>query len=383
MSADAAEPGAPGARVAVVYCEGNFGRIDGKTANGLVRHSEAFRIASVIDSSCADQDSGQILDGVPNDIPVVQDLATALLGERRGPDTLIYGVAPSSDTLSAADRAVVLDAIRHGMNIVSGLHEYLGDDAELAMAARIGRVSIRDIRKPKQSKDMRLFDGSIAGVGALRIAILGTDCAIGKRTTATMLTRALNAAGIRTALVGTGQTGLMQGARFGIAMDAVPPQFCCGELEGAELAAFAAETPEVIVIEGRGALSHPAFCTLAFILRASQPQAVILQHAPARPDRCDFPGMPMPDPDQMFHHHRLVPRRRPEDGRGEARRLRECLEEVASQHLGRLYGADGLEAVIGSAQKNSAQPQKIPGYLETDDLARPIRLDLVGTDPAV
>lgn len=113
---------------------------------------------------------------------------------------------------------MVLDAIGRGMNIVSGLHEYLGDDFEIAEAAFRGGVTIRDIRKPKRSKDMRLFDGSVAGVNALRIAVLGTDCAIGKRTTATVLARALNAQGIKTVLVGTGQTGLMQGAKYGVAM---------------------------------------------------------------------------------------------------------------------------------------------------------------------
>jgi uncharacterized NAD-dependent epimerase/dehydratase family protein len=52
-------------------------------------------------------------------------------------------------------------------------------------------------------------------------------------------------------------------------MDAVPPQFCCGELEGAIVAASEAEQPDVILIEGQGALSHPAFCTSAFILRGA------------------------------------------------------------------------------------------------------------------
>ena len=180
--------------------------------------------------------------------------------------------------------------------IVSGLHEYLSDDPEIAVFSSTKGVTIRDIRKPKPSKDMRLFDGSVADVKALRIAVLGTDCAIGKRTTATVLARALNAKGIKTVLVGTGQTGLMQGAKYGVAMDAVPPQFCCGELEGAIVAASNAEQPDVILIEGQGALSHPAFCTSAFILRGSQPDAVILQHAPKRAYRCDFPKMPMPDP---------------------------------------------------------------------------------------
>jgi uncharacterized NAD-dependent epimerase/dehydratase family protein len=163
-------------------------------------------------------------------------------------------------------------------------------------AADAANVTIRDIRKPRPSKDMRLFDGSVSEVKAIRIAVLGTDCAIGKRTTATILARELNARGIKTVLVGTGQTGLMQGAKYGIAMDAVPPQFCCGELERVIVAASHGDDPDVILIEGQGALSHPAFCTSAFILRGSQPQAVVLQHAPKRAHRCDFPTMPMPEP---------------------------------------------------------------------------------------
>ncbi len=281
---------------AVVYCEGNFGQIDGKTANGLVRHSQAYRILSVIDSYCAGSDSGALLDGVANGVPVLKDLAAALRHGDAHPDTLIYGMAPSSGKLTPADRKVVLEAVACGMNLVSGLHEYLGDDPEISDAAKTFDVSIRDIRKPRASKDMRLFDGSVAAVEAIRIAVLGTDCAIGKRTTATVLAKALNEQGIRTVLIGTGQTGLMQGAKYGIAMDAVPPQFCCGELERVIVAAAQGEAPDVILIEGQGALSHPAFCTSAFILRGSQPHAVILQHAPKRAHRCDFPAMPMPTP---------------------------------------------------------------------------------------
>ena len=281
---------------AIVYCEGNFAKVDGKTANGLIRHSQAYRIVSVVDSLHDGQDSGSVLDDAPNHIPIFRDLETAVTNAPTIPDTLIYGMAPSTGKLSSRDRGVILDAIGLGMNIVSGLHEYLSDDPEIAGFASAKDVTIRDIRKPKPSKDMRLFDGSVADVKALRIAVLGTDCAIGKRTTATVLARALNAKGIKTVLVGTGQTGLMQGAKYGVAMDAVPPQFCCGELEGAIVAASDAEQPDVILIEGQGALSHPAFCTSAFILRGSQPDAVILQHAPERAYRCDFPKMPMPDP---------------------------------------------------------------------------------------
>jgi len=97
-------------------------------------------------------------------------------------------------------------------------------------------------------------------------------------------------------MIGTGQTGLMQGARYGIALDAVPSQFCCGELEATIVEAFETEEPDVIIVEGQGALSHPAYSTSSFILRGSCPDAVILQHAPGRSARCDFPQMAMPTP---------------------------------------------------------------------------------------
>lgn len=279
---------------AVIYCEGHFGQIDGKTANGLVRYSQAYRILSVIDTRLGGYDSGQVLDNVTNAIPIVEDLEAAVTRQAYIPDTLIYGIAPSTGKMSTTDREVVLNAISLGMNIVGGLHEYLGDDPEISSAAEAANVKIRDIRKPKQIRDMRLFDGSVSEVKAIRIAVLGTDCAIGKRTTATILARELNACGIKAILVSTGQTGLMQGAKYGIAMDAVPPQFCCGELERVIVAASHDNDPDVILIEGQGALSHPAFCTSAFILRGSQPSAVVLQHAPKRAHRCDFPTMPMP-----------------------------------------------------------------------------------------
>jgi uncharacterized NAD-dependent epimerase/dehydratase family protein len=145
-------------------------------------------------------------------------------------------------------------------------------------------------------KDLRLFSGSIAKARCIRIAVLGTDGAIGKRTTATLLVQALNASGIHAVLVSTGQTGLIQGGRYGIPLDAIPSQFCSGEVEAAVVEAYCTEKPAVIVIEGQGALSHPAYLSSSFILRGSQPQAVVLQHAPARRQLSDFPFMPMPTP---------------------------------------------------------------------------------------
>jgi uncharacterized NAD-dependent epimerase/dehydratase family protein len=281
---------------AIIYCEGNFGAIDGKTANGLVRHSDKYEILSVIDSEKASLDTGVVLGDSPNGIPICRDLAEALAQAENLPDYYIFGMAPSSGMLSKRERGLVIEAMSYGINIVNGLHEFLNDDPVFAAACVANNVTILDVRKPRAAKDLRMFNGQIAGCTSPRIAVLGTDCAIGKRTTATILTRALNNYGAKAVMVSTGQTGLIQGTRYGIAMDAVPSQFCAGELEATIMEAFETESPDVIIIEGQGALSHPAFSTTSFILRGSCPDAVILQHAPGRINRCDFEQMPMPSP---------------------------------------------------------------------------------------
>ncbi|PVB62889.1 DUF1611 domain-containing protein [Labrenzia sp. 011] len=294
--APVSKPAETAIATALVYCEGNFGKIDGKTANGLVRHSEKYEITSIIDSTQAGRDAGELLDGKANEIPVFASLDQALAGSSRKPDYFIYGMAPATGMLSPKERKIVLAALGHGMNVVNGLHEFLGDDPEFVAAGAAGNAMIIDVRKPRPKNDLRLFSGAIHDVTCPRIAVLGTDCAIGKRTTASILTRALIARGVRAVMVSTGQTGLMQGGRYGVALDAVPSQFCCGELEATIVDAWKGDDPDVIIVEGQGALSHPAFCTSAFILRGSAPQGVILQHAPHRENRCDFEHMKMPEP---------------------------------------------------------------------------------------
>jgi uncharacterized NAD-dependent epimerase/dehydratase family protein len=287
-------PVAPAGGTAVVYCEGQFGEQDGKTANGLVRHSERFEILSVIDSARAGADSGQFLDGTPNGIPVLASLREAIGHAGRVPDFLICGVAPADGLLSPDQRIVLLDGIDRGMHVINGLHEFLNDDAEFVAAALLADVTITDVRRPKDTRDLKLFSGRIFDVTCPRIAVLGTDGAIGKRTTATLLVKALREQGINAVMVGTGQTTLIQGGAYGVALDALVPQFCSGEVENQVVRAFEGEDPDVIVVEGQGALSHPAYLTSAHILRGSRPAGVIVQHAPKRRFLGDFPMVAMP-----------------------------------------------------------------------------------------
>ncbi|MDQ2649513.1 MAG: DUF1611 domain-containing protein [Actinomycetota bacterium] len=279
---------------AIVYCEGQFGEQDGKTANGLVRHSEKYEILSVIDSTHAGADAGSFLDGTPNGIPVLGGLAQAIAHAGFVPDYLICGVAPADGLLSDAQRVVLLDGIARGMHIINGLHEFLNDDAEFVAASLLAGVTITDVRRPKDKKDLKLFSGRIFDVTCPRIAVLGTDGAVGKRTTATLVAQALRARGISAVLVGTGQTMLIQGGKYGVALDALVPQFCSGEVEDQVVAAFEGEAPDVIIVEGQGALSHPAYLTSAHILRGSRPAGVIVQHAPKRQRLGDFPMVAMP-----------------------------------------------------------------------------------------
>jgi len=279
---------------AIVYCDQQFGEQDGKTANGLVRHSEKYEILSVIDARRAGADAGELLDGAPNGIPVLADLVEAIAHAGHVPDYLICGLAPADGLLSDAQRIVLLDGISRGMHVINGLHEFLNDDAEFVAAALIARVTITDVRRPKDKRDLHLFSGRIFDVTCPRIAVLGTDGAIGKRTTATLLVQALNDVGIKAVMVGTGQTTLIQGGRYGAALDAMVPQFISGEVEHQVVLAFEGEDPDVIVVEGQGALSHPAYLSSGHILRGSLPHGVIVQHAPKRKFLGDFPMMPMP-----------------------------------------------------------------------------------------
>ena len=292
--ASPALPALPAGTTAVVYCEGVFGEQDGKTANGLVRHSEKYEILSVIDSVRAGVDAGKLLDGTAIGIPVLASLGESISHAGFVPDYLICGLAPADGLLSDEQRVVLIDGIARGMHIINGLHEFLNDDAEFVAAAVIAGVTITDVRRPKAKRDLHLFSGRIFDVTCPRIAVLGTDGAIGKRTTATLLVQALNARGIKAVMVGTGQTTLIQGGKYGVALDALVPQFCSGEVEHQVVAAFEGEDPDVIVVEGQGALSHPAYLTSAHILRGSRPAGVIVQHAPKRKVLGDFPMVEMP-----------------------------------------------------------------------------------------
>lgn len=281
---------------AIILCEGQFGRPPGKTAAGLIRHSLRFEILGVIDSTKAGQDAGEVLDGKKKGIPIFASLEDALKKLPRKPSWLIIGVATVGGWLPKEFRPVVRSSIENGINIISGLHEWLGQDPEFGKHANAHGVKIVDIRKEPPLEKMHHYRGLACKMDAVRIPVLGTDAASGKRTTAIILTKELNARGIKTVFVATGQTGLLQGSKYGIPLDAIRGDFVVGELENAIEEAYEKEHPQVIIIEGQGALSHPAYVTGSrAIVNASCPSTVVLQHAPARKFRTYHPELKMPN----------------------------------------------------------------------------------------
>ncbi len=259
-----------------------------------MRHSDTYLIVGIIDSLLAGKDAGEALGNEKNDIPIFADLEEALTNLGEFPDCYIYGKAPLEANIPAGERLLVIEAMKKGMDIVNGLHQFFSEDEEFAQMAAQCRVHITDIRKPPQLEDLHVFTGEISRVDVPVIAILGTDCACGKRTTAAELNQSLNDLGVKSIMIATGQTGLMQGAKYGVSIDALVSQFVIGEIENAVVQAFEIESPDIILVEGQSAVSHPAFMSSLGILKGSMPDGVILQHPPARTVRVDFPQLAMP-----------------------------------------------------------------------------------------
>jgi uncharacterized NAD-dependent epimerase/dehydratase family protein len=266
---------------AAVLAPGLFRTPNAKTAHGLVRGPSRHRILGVIDPDCAGEDAGTVLDGRARDIPVFASLGD-LAAAAGSPAVAIVGVATSGGVLPEAVRSLLLEAARTGASIVSGLHTLVADDAEIAAEVARHDATILDLRRPRPTRELRFWSGEVRKARAPRIAVLGTDCALGKRTTTQALLAACAEDGLRAAMVYTGQTGWLQGVPHGFILDATPNDFVSGELERAILACDRDLSPDVIFLEGQSALRNPSGPCGAELLLSAEARAVVLQHAPAR-----------------------------------------------------------------------------------------------------
>lgn len=267
---------------ALVLANGHLGTIFSKTTNGLIRGPSRFPLAGVIDRQFAGRDAGEILDGQHRGLPIFADVPTALAQVAERPTHAIVGVATSGGVLPDDLYADLCAAAESGLTLVNGLHRLLSEDARLVTLTQENGGHILDLRKPKPAADLHFWTGEVLQLDVPRVAVLGTDCAVGKRTTAVLLRDACRRAGLRAEVVYTGQTGWLQGLDHGFIFDATLNDFVSGELEHAILACAQATDPEVIFLEGQSSLRNPSGPAGAEFLLSGGAKGVLLQHAPAR-----------------------------------------------------------------------------------------------------
>ncbi len=266
---------------AIVLTNGLLQQVEAKTAHGLIRGTERFDIIGVLDPVFAGLDAGEVLDGVNRNIPVLATVAEAV--EKLGAiNYCIIGVATVGGRLPPDFLVILEECIKHKISLVNGLHEYLSEKPQIvALAAEYG-VELIDVRKPKRRGDLHFWDALIYNVTAPIIAVMGMDCAMGKRTTCRMVKQACDAAGIPAQMIYTGQTGWLQGGKYGFIFDSTLNDFISGELEHAIVSCWQQEKPSVILLEGQSALRNPSGPCGSELLVSGNAKHTILVHAPKR-----------------------------------------------------------------------------------------------------
>ncbi|UCF05692.1 MAG: DUF1611 domain-containing protein [bacterium] len=265
-------PVAVGKRRMVILADGCFSPLGAKTAVCLVRYVPE-EVVAVIDSSKAPATVGGVL-GWGGTIPVVANLDEALTAN---PDCLVLGTAPRGGMLPPNARRTIVAAIRSGLHIISGMHQFLGDDGELAALVREHGVTLWDVRKPPD--DLGVSSGNECPFCPV-ILTVGSDCNTGKMTASMEITHALRAAGLKVGFAASGQTGIMITGR-GIPIDRVVADFIGGATE--RLVCEAAPGMDVVILEGQGSLIHPGYAGVTVgMISGALPKGAILCHQPTR-----------------------------------------------------------------------------------------------------
>ena len=262
-----------------ILAEAAFDPQHAKTAVGVMRYG-ADSVVAIIDSTRSGQDAATALGdshGLGSGIPIVADVPSAM---RFDPDTLLIGIAPIGGQLPDVWRGVILDAITAGLDIVSGLHYFLGDDAEIANAAAARHTHVWDLRRPPDDLAMRIGEGAAHRSGSHTVYFCGTDCNVGKMTVALECDREAQRRGLSSTFAATGQTGIMI-AGSGIPADRFISDFLAGGVEGLVLPLC--EQYDWVFVEGQGSLLHPAYSAVTLgLLHGAAPDLLILCHQAGR-----------------------------------------------------------------------------------------------------
>ena len=306
----------------------------GKTMRGVLRYRRTDVVATLDSTRAGESDDG---------VPVLADVDEAL---RLGPTMALVGVATQGGRFPPAWREQLRACIRHGLSIENGLHEFLGDDAELSeLAARHG-VALRDLRRPPD--DLDCPTGQNLTIPARVVLTVGSDCAIGKMTVSLELDRVARERGIASRFVPTGQTGITI-AGWGIAVDAVVADFIAGAaerlvVEGCERGG------ELLFVEGQGSIVHPAYSGVTLgLIHGSAPHAFVLCHRAGATEVEGYPGQPLPPLAELVELHEAIslPRRKARVA---------CL--AINTH--RLHADDEARAAIVAAEDETGLPADDP-----------------------
>ena len=274
----------PTSRRLVILTEGQWHIHNAKTATGVIRYGQD-EVVALLDSTIAGRNVEEWLPG--HDIPAVATLGEALASPRGRPDALLIGIAPTGGKLPAEWRVTILEAIRAGLDVLSGLHTFLGDDPEFRAAAREAGIRIIDYWRPPDRMETAVGRQHLPGKRV--ILTVGTDCAIGKMSVALELRRSATAAGRSAVFTPTGQTGMMIDG-WGVAIDRVISDFVQGTCEW--LLEEAESRGDWIIVEGQGSLDHPAYSSVTLgLIHGTTPHAMVLVHKPGLADH-DFDHLP-------------------------------------------------------------------------------------------
>jgi uncharacterized NAD-dependent epimerase/dehydratase family protein len=263
----------------------------GKTARGVLAYGER-PVVALLDSTRAGE--------TQNGVPVVAAVNDALCFN---PTTALVGVATQGGRFPPAWRELLKTAISKGLHVENGLHEFLADDEELVgLAARHG-VELRDLRRPPA--DLNVPTGANMELPVKTVLTVGSDCAIGKMTVSLELDRAARARGLASRFVPTGQTGIAI-AGWGISVDAVISDFIAGATERL-LVEGHERGGELLMVEGQGALLHPAYSGVTLgLVHGSAPHAFVLCHLAGQTEIEGYPGHPLTSLPEIVQLHERI-----------------------------------------------------------------------------
>jgi uncharacterized NAD-dependent epimerase/dehydratase family protein len=263
----------------------------GKTMRGIIRYGPD-PVVAILDSRRA----GEEHDG----IPVVGTVEDALAF---GPTVAIVGVATQGGRFPPEWRRLLKQSIAAGLDVESGLHEFLADDPELSELAGRSGVRLRDLRKPPEG--LSVPTGANLEVESTIVLTVGSDCAIGKKTVAVELDLEGRRRGLRSVFVPTGQTGIAI-AGWGIAVDAVVADFLAGAAEWLVVEG-ARRGGDLLFVEGQGSLVHPMYSGVTLgLVHGSAPHAFVLCHRAGATEIEGCPGHPIPPLSELIELHERV-----------------------------------------------------------------------------